>query len=237
MHTTPDVLTLLALGEPVDDTQQHAHLAECRVCSAELEELSRVVDAARHSHPGDVLATPRPVVWENIQREIQASQPTYGSSVAALSDGIPGRRRRSVYALVAAVALVAGLGGGFGIAQTFQPDVIQAARPVHLNALPGWPGAEGEASVEDNAQGDQVLSVSVSVPRPIDGRLEVWLSDERAESMTSMGYLDGTAGSFEIPAGMELGQSPVIDVSVEPLHDPHPDEHSEDSIVRGRIVR
>lgn len=237
MHTTPEVLTLLALGEPVATAEEHAHLTHCRVCSAELEELSRVVDTARHSDPDDVLATPRPAVWENIQREIQAGPPPVGASASPGTTAAPVKRRRPLYVLVAAVALVAGLGGGFGIAQSFRPGVGQAAGPVHLNALPGWPGAEGEATIKDDAQGDRVLSVQVSVPEATGGRLEVWLSDERAERMVSMGFLKGDTGSFTIPAGMDLRQSPVLDVSVEPPNDPAPGEHSGVSLVRGRLVR
>ncbi len=235
MHTTPDVLSLLALGEPAAP-EERAHLTQCRVCSAELEELSRVVDAARHSAPDDGLVTPRPAVWENIRREIQAGQSSTGT-LGSTASGASVKRRRPAYVLVAAVALVAGLGGGFGIAQSFSPEVVQAAKPVHLNALPSFPGSEGEAAVEDDDQGNRVLAVQVNLAQPPDGRLEVWLSDEKSEHMTPMGFMTTDRGTFKIPAEMDLSETPVIDVSVEPANDPEPDDHSGVSIVRGRIVR
>lgn len=239
MHTTPDVLTLLALGEPAATSDEQVHLAECPVCTAELEELTRVVDAARHAVDDDALARPRPVVWQNIQREIQAGRSTSAPAATATAEATTaprtqGPRHRRAYALVAAAALVAGLGGGFGIARSFQPQV--AARPTHLNALPSWPGAEGHAEIEDNAQGQQVLSVQVSMPEATDGKLEVWLSDDRSEHMSSMGFLNGTSGTFAIPAGFDIKQSPVIDISLEPKDDRNP-AHSGVSVVRGRLVR
>lgn len=236
MHTTPEVLSLLALGESVATPEDRAHLVQCPVCTAELEELSRVVDAARQSDPDVPLSTPHPVVWENIQREIQATTTEAGSTTPSANAPAPRRRRRAAYALVAAVALIAGLGGGFALSRSVQPAAVQAARPVHLNALPKWPGSEGQAVVKDDAQGNRVLAVQISVPEQLNGQLEVWLSDERAEHMVSMGFMDGDSGTFEIPAGMDLSTSPVVDVSVEPRNDSNP-AHSTDSIVRGRLVR
>lgn len=242
MHTTPDVLSLLALGEPAATPDEQTHLAQCPVCTAELEELSRVVDAARHTDPDDVLSSPRPAVWENIQREVRAFQtspvpsgPASPTSPVPASTGVP-KRRRAAYLLVAAVALVAGLGGGFALSQSQQPAVIQAARPVHLNALPSWPGAEGHAVVKDDAQGNRVLSVDIDVPEQPQGRMEVWLSAENAETMVSMGFMTGSSSQFPIPENMDISTTPVIDVSLEPTKDADP-HHSGVSIVRGRIVR
>lgn len=251
MHTSPEDLALLALGEPIGTPETHTHLATCPVCRAELEEFSRAVTAARQSDPGDVLTEPSPMVWQRIQAEI-ASLPTATADTAAadtpaadtaaavrtapVSARASGGRRRLALALAAALVLVAGVGIGFGAGRLTRPAPAAAAQ-VHLNALPSWPGAEGVAQVKKDAQGDRLLVVQVSVPKPVQGRMEVWLSDEKSMHMMSMGYLSGDAGSFPIPAAVDLTKSPVIDVSVEPTKDPDPVHHSGVSLVRGRLVR
>ncbi len=233
-HTNPEILTLLALGEAAGDVDEHAHLAECPVCTAELEELSRMVDSARRSDPNSVLEDPPPVVWDRIQAQIAG----LADAPASVTIPAPPRRaRRSLaFVLVAAVALVAGLGIGFGVSRVNQSTQV-ADRTTHLNALPGWPGAEGLAEIKKDGQGNRTLVVSVDIPQATGDRLEVWLSDDRSLKMTSMGYLDNGAGTFPIPATMDLAASPVLDVSAEPLNDPDPSTHSGVSVVRGRVVR
>lgn len=237
MHTSPDILTLLALGEVAGDTSDHAHLAECPVCTAELDELSRVVHTARTSDPDDYLVTPGPEVWESIQAEIVAANPGRRIPVRPQhAAGARGPRRLATFVLVAAVALVAGVGLGLGIGRV--NEVVQAQSAVtHLNALPTFPGAEGTAQFDRAENGDRTLTVEVTLPRPADGPLEVWLSDEQAEHMTSMGYLTDGRGTFPVPDDMNVAASPVLDVSLEPAADPDPDDHSGVSVVRGRMVR
>jgi anti-sigma-K factor RskA len=274
MHTNPEDLALIALGESVGSPDERAHLAQCPVCRAELEELSRVVVAARQPDTEDALPEPSPLVWKKIQAEIaslrgtptlsepslpqpsfsQPAQPEPSYSQPAFSQpaqpqpvqplatsnsagGSAGRRRLAL-ALAAVFMLIAGLGVGFGVGRATKPAVSAgASAAVHLNALPAFPGAEGQAEVTKDAQGNRTLVVKVQVPTPVTGRLEVWLSDERALHMTSMGYLSADAGTFTIPAGLDLTSSPVIDVSVEPTNDPDPAHHSDVSLVRGRLVR
>lgn len=241
MHTSPDTLTLLALGESVGTAENHAHLAHCPVCAGELEELAHVVEAARTVGDGtDELLAPSPTVWANILAEISrgSTSPVVGEprtrSGRPTRAGLPRRALALVLAAVLALAVAAGLGF---ITGRVSPPVQTATPKTHLNALPAFPGAEGQASIREVAGGDRVLDVSVSLTRPPAGRLEVWLSDERALHMISMGYLTGTSGSFAIPANINMTASPVVDVSDEPDNDPDPGHHSTISVVRGRLVR
>jgi hypothetical protein len=71
MHTDPDSLALLALGEPVSSLDDPAHVSTCPVCAAELAELRRVVDLAR-SAAGLTLTEPGPHVWATIRQELDA---------------------------------------------------------------------------------------------------------------------------------------------------------------------
>ncbi len=237
MHTNPEVLTQLALGEPAGDPGDRAHLAECPVCTAELDELSRVVSTARTSNPDDRLVTPDPRVWEKIQAEIAAVDSTNLAAVRIEPvSRARANRRLTTFVLVAAVALVAGVGLGLGIGRVNQ--VVQAQSAVtHLNGLPTFPGAEGTAQFDRTDNGERTLIVQVTLPRPVNGPLEVWLSDDVSEHMTSMGYLSDGEGTFPVPADFNLAASPVLDVSLEPSTDPDPDDHSGVSVVRGRVVR
>lgn len=78
MHTDPDLLTLLALGEPVDTSHDRDHLATCSACATELAELRRVVGIAR-SAAALTLAEPGPRVWASIREELDA-RPAEASS-------------------------------------------------------------------------------------------------------------------------------------------------------------
>jgi hypothetical protein len=246
MHTSPEDLALLAFGERVGTPEAHAHLAQCPVCKAEFDEMRRVIVVARQSDPDDGLSQPSPAVWQNIRAEIAAIEPgslwTAESAVEPMAQSMapaPMRRstgrRRLALTLAAVVALIAGLGIGFGVGRLSQPAEVSAAS-VHLNAMPSWPGSEGQAEVTKDAQGNEVLSVKVSLAEPAKGRMEVWLSDDRSLHMQSMGYLNGNSGSFTLRPGMDLRQSPVVDVSLEPDNDSNP-AHSGVSVVRGRLVR
>ena len=251
MHPSPDAIALLALGEDPPSSEDRAHIDTCSVCTAQVEELARVVELGRQIDETDALETPDPAVWQRIRAELfgtskdspvtlaDADPPVVGAPAgagsgtsAAVSPGSGVRRTRALFALVAAVALIAGLGIGFGIARVGSAPDASAA--IHLNGLPSWPGAEGEAWVEENEQGQRVLVIQVTTPQPVDGHLEVWLSDDKALHMRDMGTMDASSDTFVIPPDTDLSASPVIDVSLEPDNDTNPD-HSKNSVVRGRL--
>ena len=255
MHPNPDAIALLALGEDPASREEREHVDTCSVCTAQIEELARVVELGRESDETDELHTPSPEIWQRIRAELfetpAATTATMAPAEELTSDvtdtdatatagpgldrstaGPIARRTRSFFALVAAVALIAGMGLGFGIARFGQAP--EASATVHLNGLPSWPGAEGEARVAENEQGQRVLIVKVTTPQPVDGHFEVWLSDDKALHMRDMGTMETGSGTFVIPPEMELVDSPVIDVSLEPKNDTDP-EHSKDSVVRGRL--
>ncbi|MGI3779905.1 MAG: hypothetical protein ACRYG2_03930 [Janthinobacterium lividum] len=69
MHTDPELLALLALGEATGTAGDRDHVASCPVCAGELAELRRVVDLARDA-AGLTLAEPGPHVWGAIRQEL-----------------------------------------------------------------------------------------------------------------------------------------------------------------------
>lgn len=63
------------------------------------------------------------------------------------------------------------------------------------------------------------------------GYQEVWLIAPDLSRLVSLGILTADSGTFPLPAGLDLAEFPIVDVSDEPL-DGNP-AHSSVSIVRG----
>jgi anti-sigma-K factor RskA len=262
-HPTPDELALVALGEDTD-AEVLEHVGGCRTCFADVEGLQHVVAVGRSLGPEDRLSTPAPHVWQRIAAEVDgaglsnarggasvldrreveptASSPAHAAASTSAGDELADRRQRAPrrrwapVALAAAAALVVGLGGGYALKSATGPSTQAAAVPTaQLNALPGWPGASGKASIE-GAGSQRTLVVDVELPATVsvDGTMEVWMSDTRAQDMVAMGTMEGGSARFPVPASFDLGSHPIVDVSMEPRNDTDP-HHSDISVVRGRL--
>lgn len=150
--------------------------------------------------------------------------------------------RRRAWWPVAAAAAVGGILAGVGIgvaidglggdgAPTPAPAVVLAS--ADLAAFPGWDDATGHASVEEDADGVRSVVVDLDAPVPEGDVREVWLIRSDASGLVSLGLLDGDSGRFVVPAGIDLAEFTLVDVSAEPVDgDP---AHSGDSIVRGEL--
>lgn len=256
-HVDEDTLTLLALGEQQPDPTDAQHLSSCEQCRTELASLTAVVTAGRSAGP---LEQPPAHLWERIAAQIAAEDTT--SAVRAPMSGRtdvagptdiaarpgagparsravtrpPGRRDRPRSVLSRAGWLAAGLAAG--VAGTLVVTQLENTAPppptiasAELEPLPSW-SETGAARVEE--VGDRRL-LHVEVTGDVtDGFREVWLLDEAAQQLVSLGLLVGTEGSFDLPADLDLEEFVLVDVSREPLDgDP---AHSGDSIVRGRLT-
>ena len=83
----------------------------------------------------------------------------------------------------------------------------------------------------ERANGTRVLEVDLRAPELDDAYYEVWLLEPDVSGLVPLGTTQAGTTVFEIPAGLDLDEFPVVDVSVEPLDgDP---AHSGDSVVRG----
>lgn len=258
-HPTPDALALIALGEDVE-SETLRHVAECRACFAEVEALEQVVSVGRSLGLEDRLTAPHPRVWAHVVDDLRrdpaaplpASVALLGAPVTdharASHDEVPvswrrdddaGRRQTSRrwpgLALAAALALVVGLTGGYVLKDRTAPSAEVSAR-TQLNALPRWPGANGTATVENGVDGQRTLVVTMQMPPTVsvDGTLEVWMSDSRAQDMVPMGSMTSDTARFAIPASLDVATHPIVDVSLEPRGDTDP-AHSATSVVRGRL--
>jgi hypothetical protein len=198
-------------------------------------------DAQVQPEAGTVAALPQPA-----QGETNGSTPDQpgpkpagaaesGLHVVGSPAGTGQRRGRRVLtlALAAAIALISGIGLGFGLDRLVGPrqTILWTAE---LQALPAYSGSSGEAVVEQDANGNKTLVIDVSSAAPVDGSQEVWLIDRGITTTRSLGYLTPTSNRFNIPADLDPRQFPVVDVSAEPPDDTEP-RHSGNSIVRGTL--
>ncbi|MBO9556346.1 anti-sigma factor [Cellulomonas sp.] len=258
-HVDDETLTLLALGEDIT-ADDRAHVAACARCTAELDALADVTDLARSA--GDLVA-PAPHVWDAVAAELglgaqarpttstaKAGTATATSTTTSTATTPPARRagssdspgaevvplaprRRGRWGWVAAGAaagLLVGAAVTWGLVdRTPATDVVATAT---LDPLPGW-DAIGSAEVEEHRDGSRVLVVDLDGDVDSQGFREVWLLRPDVSGLVSLGTLEGSSGRFDLPAGLDLHEFSVVDVSEEQF-DGNP-AHSGDSIVRGPL--
>lgn len=259
-HLDPEVLTLLAIGEPVATPAEQDHLSTCPRCAVELSALTRTVVAGRSTVLLEDLESPPERVWSRISEELGFSAPAATSGAAAAAEIDPAaetarmdpadagalrstggtaqtpapRRRRSglIRGLFVLAASVAVLGVVVGgWAITRQATVVELAS-AELTAFPDHPGAVGSAVVVERGD-ERVIEVTLEADVDPDSNREVWLITEDATEIISLGMLEGQAGEFVVPDAVDLREFVLVDVSDEPVDgDP---THSGDSIVRGAL--
>ncbi|MGZ8803757.1 MAG: anti-sigma factor [Microbacterium sp.] len=257
-HIDPERLALFALGEPVATPEESEHLADCAICVDDLAALRHVAVAGRASMDVGELESPPEAVWARIVDELALGAKAHGPSVAVAErsepvpadaepqpayepatrrssrpDAAPARRGGAwrVWALAASFALIAGVGlGAWAISQqTSLTEIAEAS----LAPFPDHPDAEGTAIVEEQPDGSLAVRVALSADSAPDTFREVWLIKADASDLVSLGVLEGTEQTFSVPAGVDLSDFVLVDVSQEPLDGD--ETHSGDSIVRGEL--
>lgn len=139
-------------------------------------------------------------------------------------------RRPGVWlAAAAATALLAA--GVFWSVRQNQPVVTPLAQaelaPVDQHS------ATGSARVVEAKDGQRTLEVRVD-KNEARGYQEVWLIAPDLTRLVSLGVMTSESGTFPVPAGLDLADYPIVDVSDEPV-DGNP-AHSSVSIVRGTLA-
>lgn len=142
------------------------------------------------------------------------------------------RRRPAWLGLVAAAAALVVAVGGVVWTTVRGPDTVPLAT-FHMEALrPDAPAAVSGRIVARDGQRRVDLDLT-DLPASEDAFYELWLLDLEEGQLLSLGPV-GDTGSYVVPAAVDLGTYPTIDVSVEPTDgDP---THSGDSILRGPIT-
>ena len=184
---------------------------------AELRALGRRagIDA---DHRLDPIEPPPPGIWDRIAGELD-QQPA--------ATPLRGRRTRWAVplAIAAGIAVIAGvvvLGGD----DAEDPVVVATAT---LDPLAG--SGSGTAELLDT-DGHLQLRVETDDLDAGDGFLEVWVIDTGVERLVSLGPVRAD-GLYDLPAGLDPRDFPIVDVSVEPI-DGNP-THSGNSLLRGQL--
>ncbi|MET1066134.1 MAG: anti-sigma factor [Arthrobacter sp.] len=141
-------------------------------------------------------------------------------------------RLRSPGVWLAAAAATALLAAGVvWTVQQSQPAVTPMAQaelaPVDRHS------ATGSARIIEAEDGQRTLEVRVD-KNEARGYQEVWLIAPDLSRLVSLGVMNSEAGTFQVPAGLDLAEYPIVDVSDEPV-DGNP-AHSSVSIVRGTLA-
>lgn len=103
---------------------------------------------------------------------------------------------------------------------------------VALEGLAGFESARGVATLVVDGSARSVAVDLADVEVPSGSHLELWLLDEPVQELVPLGEVVGD-GAHQIPAGVDLGATPIVDVSLEP--DDGDPAHSGVSVARGRI--
>jgi hypothetical protein len=208
MHTDPELIALLALGEPVGTEHDHAHAQTCPVCADELTKLRQVVTLGRSVAEDDALIAPSSGVWARIRDELALDLSVEPPAEPPL---LPPQHAGSA---------------------TAADDLTARARltPVHAS----WSRASGTATLSTDGQGRRVLEVALQAELPTSGVRQAWLvhRDDPAVRQ-SLGILDGLSGLWTVDHSVDLEQYPILDISQQGMGET---EHSGDSLVQGRFT-
>lgn len=228
-HPSEDDLTLFALGEPVPGIV--THVQDCPRCDGEVRALRSTVATARRSDLLE-LAAPPPAVWQRIADELGIDATAAGARPDDVV--VPLRRspwRRPLTAAAAALAVAAAATAVLVAVRPPAPAPPQGTT-VPLVAL-GATSARGEVVLPDGG-GERSLVVDTAGLPPADGFYEVWLLDLEQDRMVALGVLDDSGrGRLTVPEGVQMGDYPEVDVSLEP--DDGDPAHSGQSVLRGEL--
>jgi hypothetical protein len=243
-HCTPEQLALAALAEPLP-AEDATHLAGCEQCRAEVASLKRSADllaVPEFAAPGPGTPPP-PAVWSAIAaatgvtavprpQAVGGPAPTTPAEPPAPAAVIELRPRRSRIALLTAAAAIAGGVIGAGVVAVLDDEEGGATvAAVELAPIENA-DASGTASLIER-DGARVLQVDLDAPALDDGYYELWLLDRDVQDMVPVGLVHAGRNAVVLPSGLDLGEYPLVDVSVEPL-DGNP-AHSGVSVVRGEL--
>lgn len=241
-HCTPEQLALAALREPLPAADA-AHLEQCGACRAEVASLRRGVEALavpQLAAPGAAVPPP-PRVWDAIAAATGVSstpqlEPAADTLPPAEPEGatvLPFRSRgRRLLTAAAAVAAGAVIGAGAVAVVQRDDDGGEQVTAIALDPLTDE-DASGRAEIVRRDDGTRVVQLELDAPQLQDAYYELWLIDRDVVGMVPLGIAQAGSNTYELPDGLELGEFPLVDVSVEPLDgDPG---HSGVSVCRGEL--
>ena len=209
MHTDPELLSLIALGEHAGTEGERVHAETCPECAGELSALLRVVTLGRSVSPDTRLTAPRHDVWARIRDELAlgftAGPPPGPTVVLPPVTPAPGA----------------------------PADELQAKAMLSpVDRL--WSDASGEAELATDGYGRRLLQVALHADLPRAGIRQAWLVHrDNPELRQSLGVLDGPHGLWTVAHSIDLEQYAILDISQQGLGEVG---HSGQTIVRGELA-
>lgn len=218
------------VAAPLEHTQ---HLEQCAQCQAALADIERVVTAL---HTPNVVEEPPAGLWDRIAADLDneldaaaSESATAPTDSASETDSTvhqlrpPTQSRGAPWWGIFAAAATGAIIGGVGIAAFLNQDTTEEEPPVASSSIGGAtlePVAAddftGTADMVQHDDGTMELTVDISsAPDPADGYFEVWLRDDEASQLISLGAVTHDTVTLQVPAGIDLSQYPVVDVSHE----------------------
>ena len=234
-HLSNDALAELSAAHSVATvpTEHRQHVDQCAQCQQALTDVDRVIAALGSPN---LVEEPPPGLWDSIAADLgdeldtaitdSTSAPTDRSNQTGASPQQLRPRPESRGAPwwgVFTAAAVGALIGGVGIAAILNQDTSQDDPPVAdsvLGAATLEPVAaediSGTADMVQRDDGSMELTIEISnAPDPAEGYFEVWLRDEEASQLISLGTVTRESTTLEVPAGVDLAEYNVVDVSHE----------------------
>lgn len=235
MHTDPELLGLLALGEHVGTEGDRAHAHTCPQCADELSQLVRVTTLGRSADVKSPLTMPSPQVWARILRELDFLITVDPSAAPPVTEIDGEDAERPPLDLVEPLppgeplTLVEPLPG-----PSRDPGDQLTARAQLTPVAASWSQASGTADLATDDTGRRLLQVSLHADLPTSGVRQAWLvhRDDPSRRQT-LGILDGSWGLWTVDHSIDLAEFAILDISQQGVGET---EHSGQTIVRGELA-
>lgn len=160
-----------------------------------------------------------------------STAPTDLAQARARRKGAGWWQRSGAWIAAAAAAVLVAAGGIWALNRPAEQQQQQLAQ-AQLTPLAQY-SATGTARVVEGTDGSRNLEVKLTKDEA-QGYQEVWLIAPDLSRLVSLGVMNTDTGTFQVPAGLQLADYPIVDVSDEPV-DGNPG-HSSVSIVRGTLT-
>ena len=258
MHTDPELLSLLALGEHAGTEDDRMHAQTCPDCAGELSELHRLVTLGRSVGADTELVAPSADVWARIRQdlaleatvELPAPEPilapsdrtsrslttpdsTAPRSRAPESKATDAKAPDSTPLRRARRALLTIIKAAVaGSSHAFEDEPTAHARLTPVQ--PRWSDASGQAELATDEHGRRLLQVTLHADLPTSGLRQAWLVHrDDPEIRQSLGILDGPHGLWTIEHSIDLQTYAILEISQQGAGEV---DHSGHTIVRGELA-
>jgi hypothetical protein len=144
------------------------------------------------------------------------------------------RDRRRVWPAAVAGVVAGLLVGGGGVWLATRGDDSGSSGDVTTSRLGAIHGSDTSGVIAlDRAHTSPRITITLDRLDPGKGFVEAWLFDEKTGGFVSLGVMDGTEGTFVVPAILNLSKFSTVDVSRERFDgDPG---HSPRTLARGPV--